>query len=113
MSYYCFQLLLNGFYTIQYNTVQYNTENFYSTGILGVPKFKGALSQNASDRKHVQMKATFVIKRSGSQLSKEDTLGQKGYQTLLVKYAGMGQSVTTLDDDGNNNNNNNDKLFFP
>ena len=28
--------------TIQYNTIQYNTENFYSAGILGVAKFKGA-----------------------------------------------------------------------
>ena len=33
------------------NTIQYNTENFYSAGILGVAKFKGASSQNPSNRK--------------------------------------------------------------
>ena len=32
-------------------TIQYNTENFYSAGILGVAKFKGASSQNPSNRK--------------------------------------------------------------
>ena len=34
-----------------YSTIQYNTENFYSAGILGVAKFKGASSQNPSNRK--------------------------------------------------------------
>ena len=28
--------------TVVQLTIQYNTENFYSTGILGVAKFKGA-----------------------------------------------------------------------
>ena len=32
-------------------TIQYNTENFYSAGILGTAKFKGASSQNPSNRK--------------------------------------------------------------
>ena len=32
-------------------TIQYNTEKFYSAGILGVAKFKGASSQNPSNRK--------------------------------------------------------------
>ena len=35
--------------TIQYNTIQYNTENFYSAGILGVAKFKGASSQKPEE----------------------------------------------------------------
>ena len=39
--------------TIQYNTIQYNTENFYSAGILGVAKFKGASSPKPWDRKHM------------------------------------------------------------
>ena len=60
-------------------TIQYSTENLYSTGILGMAKFKGASSQKTITQKtYVQRKAIFVIKRSGSQLTKEDTLGQKG-----------------------------------
>ena len=31
--------------------LQYNTENFYSASMLGVAKFKGASSQNPSNRK--------------------------------------------------------------
>ena len=54
--------------TIQYNTIQHNTENFYSAGILGVAKFKGASSQKSIRQKtYVQRKTIIVIQRSGSQ----------------------------------------------
>ena len=49
--------------------------------MLRVAKFKGAPSQRAysiRQKTYVQRKAVFVIKRSGNQLTKEDTLGQKG-----------------------------------
>ena len=64
--------------TTQHNTIQYNTKNFYISGILCEAKFKGAFKPPSIRQKtHVQRKATFVIKRSGSQLTKENTPSQK------------------------------------
>ena len=61
-------------------------------------KFKGASSPKASDRKHnyVQRKAVFAIKKSGSQLTREDTLGQKGaFSDVAENKSGIQKSKYT------------------
>ena len=60
------------------DVIQYSISNFYSAGIIGRAKFKCTSSQKVQHWTHVQRKAMFVIKKSGSQLTMEDTSGQKG-----------------------------------
>ena len=58
--------------------MRYNTKNFCSAGIFKACASSRHFKPKSRKRKtYAQRKVIFVIKRSGSQLTKEDTLGQK------------------------------------
>ena len=61
---------------MHYNKYNYS-KNFYSAGILGVAKFKALQAKKHKTENICPEEAVFVIKRSGSQLTKEDSLRQK------------------------------------
>ena len=60
--------------------MQYNTKNFYTAQVSSARPGSKALpakEHKTENVYHVQRKAIFVIKRSGSQLTKKHTIGQK------------------------------------